>query len=954
MADSAEGERIDRPNEPLAADAARWLNLRPPLLMAVKTTLVLLLPIGLLAGYVYFLAVQERFAALAESNVQQVNRIAEQIDFELQRLILDVRALIAHPALSAYSEQPGTDQRYQLQQAMRFFATTKRDYQQVRLLDAQGMEVVRVEFNDGRVSVVPESALQPKGSRYYVRESMGLGRDEVYLSPLDLNVEHGKVEEPARPMLRLAQPVFDAAGKRVALLVLNYAAQHLIDRIRMHSNNSAQHQLLVGGDGYFILAPEADRDWAFMYDVLRDTDRFAVRFPEAAHALGLADRAMVETADGLFAMRKIRYPSRPQRASQPVRHWLSVSWVPREVMAAEQWVIIQRTLFVGGLVSVLAFVAALLIAILLDAMRGHREAENRGRTRLHAILHSASDGIVTIDAAGFIQSFNPAAEQVFGWTQAEVLDKPVSILMPASDALNHEEYLNQYLATGERQVIGQVRELRGRRRDGSEFPMEMSVSEAVIGGGRVFTGFVRDITQRKQMESHVRHQTLFDELTGLPNRRMLLSELLIAINSARARNMFGALLVLDLDHFKTISDALGHAAGDQVLRDLAARLRRSMRKQDLVVRLGGDEFAVVLDKLHSDEAQAARLAMQLAQSVGEVFREPLSIRDVTQSLTASIGVALYPVGEESADTLLKHADTAMNRAKGSGRNAIRFFRPSMEAEVNLRLQFMGELRNALLGDEFVVHYQPKIDVVARRIVGIEALIRWQHPARGLLMPGSFIDYAEDVGLISEIGEWVIARALRDIKRLENDLPQVAIDRVAVNISPRQFYASGFIRRLRELLLEADASAERLELEITENLMLDNVDLATKKMQGLREMGVSLALDDFGTGYSSLSYVRRLPFDVIKIDRSFIRAVDSEPAKAAMVETILSLDRVKPMSFIAEGVETASESDWLREHGCVIVQGFFYSKPLPYEALCAFASSFLANGSMDHDAKEAHG
>lgn len=921
-----------------------------PLIRAARGTLLLMLPIAMLAGYQYHLSVRQYVSALSVSSVQQVGRVGRDVELELAQLLLDMRALVTHPAMTAYVAGQTIDSRLRLQEAMRFFALTRRDYHQVRLLDPQGHEVIRVVFNDGQASEVPASALQSKASRYYFRESIGLAADEIYVSPLDLQVEQGRVEVPARPMLRLAQSVFDKAGNRVGLVVLNYAAQRLVDRLREYEyeyeDGATYRQLLVSDNGYFALAPERTDDWAFMYPEKNDANRFAVRFPEAAHALRLADQAAVRTANGLFAVHRIRYPRRSQRASQPVRHWLLVSWVPQRVLNAERLSIALRMVLITVLIGALVFVVVLLVIVLLDAARAHREAEMQARTRLHAILHTASEGIVTINQAGIIESFNPAAEKIFGRLQGEVLGQALAMLMPKADAVSHAGYLQDYLGSGERQVIGQLRKLRGVRSDGSVFPMELSVSEAMIGGRLIFTAFVRDITLRAQMEADARRQALFDDLTGLPNRRMLLAELSRVIDNARTGGMFGALLVLDLDHFKTISDALGHAAGDQVLRDLAARLRNAMRKEDLVVRLGGDEFAVVLDRLHHDEGQAAGLAYQLAQTVGEALGTPLSIRDVSQSLTASIGVALYPLGDSTADTVLKHADTAMNRAKSSGRNAIRFFRPSMEAEVSLRLQFMADLRNALLRGEFVFHYQPKIDIVAGRIVGIEALIRWQHPERGLLMPDAFIGYAEDVGLIGEIGEWAILQALRDLKKLNKAGVSAPLGHVAVNISAKQFYDSGFLRRLRNILAEADVPASWLELEITESLMLDNVDMALKKMRRLHEMGVTLALDDFGTGFSSLSYVRRLPFDRIKIDRSFISGVENDPAKAAMVETILSLVKVRPVEFVAEGVETVAERDWLRAHGSRVVQGYFYSRPLPFEALKTFVSTFAADVPME--------
>lgn len=933
-----------------ASDSLAAGSARPWLWRVLRAWAVALAVASILAFYLYGEAKSTALADLQAANQATADKVLSASVGELRGLARDIQLLADHPAVARYSDLPGPGQLADLEAALQFFASVKRIYQQVRYLDAAGHELVRVDRSGDGFELVPRERLQDKAGRYYVSETLAAGPGRVYVSPLDLNIEYGVIEQPQRPMLRLGEVVTNPSGGISGMLVLNYEARRLVDLIRSRQRNASSQLLLVNEAGQFVLAPDPGRDWAFMYPGLGDADLFDRRFPLAASALGLRERASVATTAGFFTLQLLNFPSLQAGVTEPVRHWKLIAWVPPGVIARAVADARQQGVFAFFLMAAVALVAILLGVRLQDRVLARRAAEEDSRHRLHAVLRTASDGIVMINEGGEIESFNPAAERIFGWKEAELLGKPLTLLMPEKERAAHPGYIGRYLQGHEAHVIGKLREMQAMRRDGSVFPIELSVSDSLVAGRRLFTGFVRDITLRREIEEHVRRQAFFDDLTGLPNRRLLIAELDTAIESAARRGFFGALLVIDLDHFKTVNDALGHKAGDQVLDTLAARLSQAMRSEDLVARLGGDEFAIVLDKLHDEEGKAAALAHRLALSVAGVLSQPVLVDEVPQTLTPSIGVALYPNGDATADTLLKHGDIAMNRAKTGGRNTVRFFRPSMETEVSSRLQLVSDIRRALEREEFVLHYQPKIDPQRGRIAGVEALIRWEHPRRGLLGPDSFIGFAEEVGLIEPIGNWSIRRAISDMQALHLRKRQSGVDHVAVNISPRHFYSTAFVSDLRQVLSDSGYPARGIELEITENLMLDNLEQAMRKMQTLREMNVSLALDDFGTGFSSLSYLRSLPVDRIKIDRSFVSGLDFKPAKAAMVETILSMQRVRPVEFVAEGVETAAERDWLMAHGCHFIQGYLYSKPLPLVALEDFVEQWAA--SDDEGPKDA--
>jgi diguanylate cyclase (GGDEF)-like protein/PAS domain S-box-containing protein len=925
------------PGPPPAGSARPWLS------RVLRAWALALIAASILAFYLYAEAKSAAFADLQAANQARVDAVLSASVGELEGLARDLRILAAHPAVAGYSDPAAPGQLAEIEAVLQFFASAKRIYQQVRLLDAEGRETVRVDMSAGGFELVPRERLQDKADRYYVSETLAAGPGRVYVSPLDLNVEHGDIERPERPMLRLGKAIADRAGGIVGILVLNYEARRLVDLVRNQQHKGPSRLLLVNEAGQFVLAPDPGRDWAFMYPGLSDADFFDRRFPLAASALGLRERASAVTPSGFFSLQLLNFPRLQTSLAEPVRHWRLVAWVPPGVIAAAVSDARQHGLFAFFLSATVALFAVLLAVRLQDTVLARRAAEEDSRSRLQAVLRTASDGIVMINEAGAIESFNAAAERIFGWKEDELLGQPLTLLMPEKDRTVHPGHISRYLRGHEAHVIGKLREMQAMRRDGSVFPIELSVSDSVVGGRRLFTGFVRDITLRREIEEHVRRQAFFDDLTGLPNRRLLITELDTAVESAARRGFFGALLVIDLDHFKTVNDALGHKAGDQVLNTLADRLSHAMRSEDLVARLGGDEFAIVLDKLNEEEGKAAALAHRLALSVGGVLSEPVLVEGMPQTLTPSIGVALYPNGDATADTLLKHGDIAMNRAKSGGRNTVRFFRPSMEAEVSSRLQLVSDIRRALEREEFVLHYQPKIDARLNRIAGVEALIRWEHPKRGMLGPDSFIGFAEEAGLIEAIGTWTIRRAISDMQALRLGPRQPVVNHVAVNISPRHFYSTVFVSDLREILSASGYPPGGIELEITENLMLDNLDLAMRKMQTLREMNISLALDDFGTGFSSLSYLRSLPVDRIKIDRSFVSGLDLQPAKAAMVETILSMQRVRPVEFVAEGVETLEEREWLVAHGCHFIQGYLYSRPLPLGALAEFVEQWPASG-----------
>ncbi|MFZ5876708.1 MAG: bifunctional diguanylate cyclase/phosphodiesterase [Nitrospirota bacterium] len=578
--------------------------------------------------------------------------------------------------------------------------------------------------------------------------------------------------------------------------------------------------------------------------------------------------------------------------------------------------------------------AAQMAGIAIERTRAE-ESLRTSEYRLRSIVTSSADGIVTIDERGIVDSFNPAAERLFGYPASEVVGRNVSMLMIEPDRSAHDEYIRRYAATGQGRIIGVgPREVIGLRKDGSTFPMDLAISEMRLDDGPRFVGIVRDITERKRAQERLDHLAHYDALTGLPNRLLLQDRLTHAVINATRHQRVVGVMFLDLDRFKTINDTLGHEVGDDVLKTVAERLNRCVREGDSVARLGGDEYAIVLaDMAHAEDAA------NVARRILDEFSQPVRFGRHELYATASIGITLYPTDDDRVEHLLKNADTAMYRAKETGRNTYQFYTADMNAKAIERLDLETNLRRAQERDEFRLHYQPQIDLSTGRIVGVEALIRWSRPDRGMVPPVEFIPVAEETGLITSIGQWVLRAALTQTKTWRD--AGLSLARVSVNVSPRQFRQPDFPASVARMLLDANIPAHWLEIEVTESLLLEHEPTVLARFTELRELGIRFSIDDFGTGYSSLSYLKRFPIDTLKIDRSFVANLPADPDHSAIASAIVSLAHSLRLQVIAEGVETATQAEFLRSLGCDFAQGYFYSRPLPADAV----ESLMSQGGV---------
>lgn len=458
-----------------------------------------------------------------------------------------------------------------------------------------------------------------------------------------------------------------------------------------------------------------------------------------------------------------------------------------------------------------------------------------------------------------------------------------------------------------------------------EIPVEFSVQRATFGEVEYFVLLGTDITERKKAQSQIHALAFYDALTHLPNRQLLLDRLSQSLSNSQRNGQYGAILFLDLDNFKALNDTKGHLVGDELLVQISKRIGSILRDGDTLARLGGDEFVLVLEELDADQERAAVLAEQFAYRVKHVINQPYTLFGYEHTISPSIGVVMFLGNVKSKESLLKHADIAMYQAKQSGRNTICYYDPLMQRAIQDKLLLEKELKIAIEQHQFIIFYQPQVGDEGQ-LLGLEALVRWSHPKRGLVPPLEFIPLCEETGLIVRIGQWVFEEVCHQIKTWEKYYNRSL--HVSVNVSPRQFQEPLFYPMVRDILALNDVNPSLIQLELTESLIVENVEKTIEKMNNLRSLGLKISLDDFGTGYSSLSYLKRLPLDELKIDQSFVKDIGVEGNDAMIVKTIIDMASNFKLNVVAEGVETKEQLDFLKTHGCSIFQGYFFAKPMP--------------------------
>ncbi len=560
------------------------------------------------------------------------------------------------------------------------------------------------------------------------------------------------------------------------------------------------------------------------------------------------------------------------------------------------------------------------------------EAIKTSEKKFHLIHDTAFDAIIVADSGSNILEYNGSAEKMFGYNDGELSHKTLTELISNECRQRHLADIKRFCETGYSDVQGQIVELQGLRKSGEVFPVELILNNFDLYGETLFTATIRDVTERKNSEESIKHMAYHDHLTGLPNRLLFKDRLDQVLHREAWKQGTAAVLFLDLDRFKIINDSLGHSFGDELLKVVATMLKGCVRDGDSVARLGGDEFTILLQNL----AKAEDVSLVL-NKILDTFKQSISINGQEIIIGTSIGASIFPHDGYDSDTLIKNADIAMYRAKSEGRNTFQLYSTTMSTKANNLLKMEHRLRTALKNDEFILHYQPQLDLHNGKLVGMEALVRLVDQNSGrLIPPGDFIPVAEETGLILQLSKWVFQTACKQNKAWQD--AGLAPVTVSVNASPRVFRQNDFVPTVTEILAETGLDPQYFEIEVTEETMMGNIEETVEKMNALRDLGVSFSIDDFGTGYSSLSYIKMLPIELLKIDRAFVNDIDNNSDDKAIVKAIIQMAHSMGIQVTAEGVETEKQLAYLNSLGCDKLQGYYFSKPVASDEM----ESLLAN------------
>ncbi|WP_053956487.1 sensor domain-containing protein [Inediibacterium massiliense] len=538
------------------------------------------------------------------------------------------------------------------------------------------------------------------------------------------------------------------------------------------------------------------------------------------------------------------------------------------------------------------------------------------------ILENTKEGIVITNVKGDIEWVNPAFTIITGYEKEEVLGKNPRILK----SKRHDSlfYKNMWRSISQKGFW--QNQIWNRRKDGETYLEWLTIASVLNDRGKIthYISVFHDLTESMLKEEYIKYQANYDALTGLPNRYLLKDRIDRALTHACKNKKILAVFFLDVDRFKRINETLGHHVGDVLIQKIGKRLKECMDEEDTVGRLGGDEFIIILE-----EEESANHIIKKAQKVLDIFHTPFLLNGYTNYITASMGISIYPSDGENADHLIKNAETAMYRAKAKGKNGYQLYTAKMNQKALEKLTIENDMYKALEQKEFVLYYQPQVEAITGAIIGVEALIRWNHPKRGMIGPGEFIPLAEETGFIVPLGEWVIYEACRQGTIWEEK--GIEGVQISVNLSPLQFQQKNIIEKIKKILENTGMKAENLEVEITESGAMIDPEFTIDLLKEMKKMNIKVAIDDFGTGYSSLSYFTKFPIDKMKIDQSFIRNIWSDERNKAVVLAIIKIAKSLGLSCIAEGVETQEELDLLIEYECEQIQGYFYSPPISAES-----------------------
>ncbi|NOR80825.1 MAG: EAL domain-containing protein [Methyloprofundus sp.] len=855
------------------------------------------------------------------------------------------------------------------------FLKTNPLYQQLKYLDNQGIERLRIDQQQEKVSLFDDELLVDQSSLTYFNDTMALSKGKVYISDIELFDLQKPDSAAINPVIHIATQVFDKRAKLQGMLVISVSGEDLLNTIQDTMPKNSLN-FLIDSEGYYLSHPDTNKSWS----KLRDTQYTLQNdFP---NIISLQEQLPGNNLQHIRTQDKEVFFAPINTDFNQIKKWYLVEIIPSNLFLDST----RFYLFISLFISILGIFFSLLmgytfakfwflnpikklITMTHKISRGefvtlslenrqedeigelyrsfnqmsltlavsererakhmdslHKEITERKKVESDLLLHrtffeQSNDAMFIADEKSRITYVNPAFCKITGYTDSEVIGNKTALL----HSTKHDEKFYQKIWEKVNQSGYWQGEIWERRKGKENFPALQTINTITNDTGEVhYVSIFKDMSNLREKENELWKLAHFDQLTNLANRKLLEERINIALSEAYRHKTIGSLIFLDLDNFKHINDSLGHSFGDLILKEIAARITPIIRSDDTVARLGGDEYVILLPALADNTEEATSLTTTVITKVAQALQKPCSFKGHDLHVTTSMGVVLFPSDGNSVQKLLKQADTAMYIAKDEGKNTFCFYNSNMQEMADKRLLLEKELRRALKNNELVVYYQPQCNQHFD-LLGYEALIRWVHPERGLILPGDFIPVAEESDLIMEIDNIVLSDAcnLLDMAaKTGNVIPQIS-----VNISPRQFSNLNFVNWVSSILQKTRVNPEQLMLEVTEGIIVRNLDRTINNMQVLKNLGIRFSVDDFGTGYSSLAYLKQLPIDELKIDRSFICDIGPNKNDAVIVDTIISMAQHLDLDVIAEGVETKEQLDYLIKCGCNGFQGYFFGAPI---------------------------
>lgn len=945
------------------------------ILTLLSTTLVT--PLGLL---VYILLVENQVQEQQQQLVIRKNQQEKVFFFEnslhnAYSDILYVSRIVDHKISNNHKKNALTfDQQLHadISFAFKSFLEVNSFYQQIRLIDNSGQERIRFNQLQGEIVSTNANKLQNKSKYAYVYESLKLQAGEIYISELDLNRENGIIETPYNPTLRIATKLDDKGSGFKGIIVINFSAQQILDEINKQSEND---NYLINQHGDYIVHPQVAKQWSAP---LGHQHNFITDFPELGYWQKTLERsglAIFKAADQQLYV----YPI--DSGSQFHREWFLITAIPKlgiwnhiqheTVLISTAFIAVFLSILLGCYVSIRWFIRPIsymenisqrlvenkpieftnscrqkdelgslceklhqmakiissnqekkerVIESLTNEI-SHREKVERDLLVYKALFECSSEAMMIVDNDETITHINPAYTQITGYSKQEAIGQTPRLTSSGKQNKTFYEHLWLNLS---KQGSWQG-EMFNRRKNGEIFPVYQYINDIKVNNKTAhYISVFSDITQHKDYEEALWQQANYDPLTRLANRKLLQDRLSQTIAKMYRHKQYAALIFMDLDNFKYINDSLGHNFGDALLKKVATRLLSSFREIDSVSRFGGDEFVVLVTELFADEEVVYEQVKKMVNKLLKLLVKPYLIEQHELFVSASIGISIFPSKDnQTPEDIIKMADIAMYEAKAAGKSTFRFYHPDMQKKAHQRLHIEEGLRSAIKQDQLVLFYQCQY-TDEHELLGMEALIRWQHPEQGLMVPNDFIPIAEESGLIVAMGEIVIRQACLQIKQWEKE--GHIIPHVAVNVSPKQFAEKSFVDKVCAICKETNIPPEQLMLELTEASIISDIENTIEKMSQLQQLGYRISIDDFGTGYSSLAYLKKLPINQLKIDKTFVDDINTENEEAVIVDTIIAMAQNLKLDLIAEGVENQYQVNYLMLRGCLGYQGYYFCKP----------------------------